>query len=120
MFENIKHKAIVFPDAQRHGIPMSKDCMDFITRCLSKDPSQRLGSTNSSEEILQHPWFKDVDQTALFKKDIVPEFISKFSDNADDVTYFDQAFTEEEARILQISMIARYEIKQSATAFDRF
>ena len=120
MFENVKNKAIVFPDAQRHGIPMSEDCKDFITSCLAKDPSQRLGSVNGTEEVLKHPWFKDIDQAALFKKNIVPEFIPKFSDNADDVTYFDQEFTEEEARVSQISMIARYKIKKNAAAFKQF
>lgn len=44
MYELIKNKEVFFPDPQRHGIKMSADCKDFITKCLVKDPEQRLGT----------------------------------------------------------------------------
>jgi len=44
MYELIKSKPVFFPDAQKHGIAMSDDCKDFISKCLEKDPTKRLGT----------------------------------------------------------------------------
>ena len=44
MYELIKKKAVYFPDPQRHNIPMSNDCKDFITKLLDKKYASRLGS----------------------------------------------------------------------------
>jgi serine/threonine protein kinase len=65
MYELIKTKPVFFPDAQKHGIPMSTECKDFIEKCLKKNPVERLGSVNDIQEILEHPWFADIDINAL-------------------------------------------------------
>ena len=36
MYELIKSKPVFFPDAEKHGIAMSDDCKDFISKCLEK------------------------------------------------------------------------------------
>ena len=56
-----------------------------------------MGSKNGLDEILGHPWFKDIDATALFNKQIVPEFKPKLSANQFDVSNFDKMFTSDEA-----------------------
>jgi serum/glucocorticoid-regulated kinase 2 len=40
---------------------MTADCKDFLSKILIKDPKERLGSKNGVQEILEHPWFKDLD-----------------------------------------------------------
>ena len=44
MYELIKKKAVYFPDPQRHNIPMSADCKEFITKLLDKKYQSRLGT----------------------------------------------------------------------------
>lgn len=62
MFSSIRTKKPFFPDAKKHGIEMSEDCKDFISRCLEKDQSKRLGSNGGIKEVSSHPWFADIDQ----------------------------------------------------------
>ena len=47
---------------------MTDDCKDFIRKCLNLDPSKRLGSTNDVDELLDHPWFKDISKEAIYNK----------------------------------------------------
>lgn len=96
MYELIKTKPVFFPDAKKHGIAMSDDCKNFISGCLEKDQSQRLG-LNGIDEIINHPWFADIDRIALLKRQIVPEFKPTLSKNIMDVSNFDKMFTSEEA-----------------------
>ena len=47
MLQAIMTKPVKFPDPQRHGIEMSKECKHFINSLLQIDPNKRLGSQNS-------------------------------------------------------------------------
>lgn len=89
MYDLIKTKPVFFPDAKKHGIAMSDECKDFISKCLQKNPSERLGSKSGVDEILNHPWYKSINQGNLMAKTIVPEFKPKLSKNALDVSNFD-------------------------------
>ena len=40
---------------------MSDEAKDLITRLLNKSRKKRLGQKGDAEEVLAHPWFKDVD-----------------------------------------------------------
>ena len=44
MFSMIKKKRVNFKDLKELNIEMSKDCQDFITKLLDKNPETRLGS----------------------------------------------------------------------------
>jgi serine/threonine protein kinase len=75
----IKQGVVIFPHPERHGIPMSDDLKDIITRLLDKNPATRLGSLNDADDIVNHPWFSqgiDFDKllsrklTAPFKPDL--------------------------------------------------
>ena len=62
MYELIKTKPVFFPDYKKHGIAMTQECKDFISVCLEKEPSKRLG-VNGKDEIINHPWFSSIDKT---------------------------------------------------------
>ena len=51
MYRKILNDQLKFPDE------MGKDARNLITRLLSRDPENRLGS-NGAEEIKKHPFFK--------------------------------------------------------------
>ena len=97
MYDLIKSKPVFFPDAKKHGISMSDNCKDFISKCLSKTPHDRLGSKNDITEILAHPWFKDINLEKLLARKIPCEFKPKLSKDALDVSNFDKMFTSDEA-----------------------
>ena len=44
MFLKIEQAKIKWPDAKQHGISVSKEAQDLITRLLEKDKSKRLGA----------------------------------------------------------------------------
>jgi serine/threonine protein kinase len=81
MYDLIKSKPVFFPDAKKHGISMSDDCKDFISKCLSKNPKDRLGSIGGLEDIISHPWFSSINIDDLMNKKIEPEFKPKLSKN---------------------------------------
>ena len=72
---------------------MSKESVDFIQRCLSKDPKFRLGSNGDVEEVLAHPWFKDLNIPEIFQKKMKPPFVPKLDDKLD-LKFFDKKFTK--------------------------
>ena len=51
MYKKILNDPLKFPDE------MGKDARNLITRLLTRDPENRLGS-NGPEEIKKHPFFK--------------------------------------------------------------
>ena len=44
MYDLIKTKSLKFPNAHKYGINLSNECTDFIQKCLTKDPKNRIGS----------------------------------------------------------------------------
>ena len=59
MFDFIQNKEVRFPDAERHGIAMSEELKDLISKLLTKDPADRIGTEGKGEEVKAHPWFSD-------------------------------------------------------------
>ena len=53
---------------------MSDDLKDIITKLLDKNSETRLGSKNDADEIVNHPWFKDIDWEGLMNKTIESPF----------------------------------------------
>lgn len=99
MYELIKNKDPVFPNAQKHNIHISEDCKDFIMKCLAKDPKKRLGTEKGLDELLEHPWLKEYDQNKMYAKVYKPEFKPALSRDVLDISNFDKMFTREEAMI---------------------
>ena len=97
MYNLIKEKDPVFPDAAKHGIVISDDCKDFIMKCLEKDPKKRIASKEGVSEVLQHPWFKDLETGKMFNKMYKAEFKPQLSRDQMDISNFDKMFTREEA-----------------------
>jgi len=46
---------------------------------------------NDVEDILAHPWFKEINQEALMAKKLPAPFVPKIS-NPDDTSHFDEKF----------------------------
>jgi len=50
---------------------------------LEKDRKHRLGQKNDVEEVLGHPFFRDIDRDKLLKKQIPPPFKPDIKSNVD-------------------------------------
>ena len=120
LFKNILQRPIMYPNAQKHGIAMSEELKDFINKCLDRDPSKRLGSNGGPDEILNHPWFSDIDQEAILAKKIEPEFKPELSDDVCDVSQFDAYFTNEEVAESVVPAKAQRIINKHQDAFEGF
>ena len=65
LLTKIKNSKVVFPDRRKYKIEYSDEVMDLIQQLLIKDKDKRLGSKGDMDEVLSHPWFKDIDFDAL-------------------------------------------------------
>lgn len=75
MYLLIQQAPLRWPDPVRHGINVSEEAKDLITKLLMKDRKQRLGRLNDVNDILSHEFFKDIDLKALQEKQVPAEFI---------------------------------------------
>lgn len=103
VFENILARKIAWPP-EDDDTPVSQEAKDLMSRLMTLDPKQRLGSNKSETypsagaEIRQHPWFAGVNWETLLEDEA--QFIPA-PENPEDTEYFDargatlQTFTEE-------------------------
>ena len=54
---------------------MSDELRDIICKLLEKDPKKRLGFTGDADEVVNHPWFKDMDWDGIMSKSIKAKFV---------------------------------------------
>ncbi|RMZ77864.1 hypothetical protein DV738_g4091, partial [Chaetothyriales sp. CBS 135597] len=71
---------------------LSTEGRNFVKGLLNRNPKHRLGATRDAVELMEHPFFADVDWEALAKKNLVPPFKPKLSSQAD-TSNFDPEFT---------------------------
>ena len=75
----IKSGRVIFPDPVKHKIDMSEEFKDFILKLLHKNPKKRLGH-NSSKEVMNHPWFNDMDWKKLENKKIKTPYMPEIKE----------------------------------------
>lgn len=92
MYHKIQHGILRFPPF------LSEDCKDIIIGLLNRDPVKRLASgPDDVNEIMRHPFFKDMKQDKLLRKEIDPPYKPKVKEGKDDTSNFDTQFTDEPA-----------------------
>ncbi|KAL9114019.1 MAG: hypothetical protein Q9227_001790 [Pyrenula ochraceoflavens] len=87
MYKNIAFGKVRFPrDA------LSTEGRNFVKGLLNRNPKHRLGANNDAQELMDHPFFQDIDWKALEHKNLVPPFKPKLK-SGDDTSNFDPEFT---------------------------
>ncbi|KAL8933910.1 MAG: hypothetical protein Q9216_006159 [Gyalolechia sp. 2 TL-2023] len=87
MYKNIAFGKVRFPrDA------LSNEGRNFVKGLLNRNPRHRLGAVNDAEDLKAHPFFSDMDWTALANKMIVPPFKPQLKSILD-TSNFDPEFT---------------------------
>ena len=56
-FENVLHRALVFPEEPA----VSTGAQEIVRALLIRDPSRRLGAIGGAEEVKMHAFFADID-----------------------------------------------------------
>jgi serine/threonine protein kinase len=81
LFESIVNDPVNPPDT------ISSEASNLILRLLAKDPMQRLG-TEKLLEIVEHPWFADLDLAAMRHKEVTAPWVPDVQ-GPTDTSYFD-------------------------------
>jgi serum/glucocorticoid-regulated kinase 2 len=68
MYFLIKEHKVTFPVPEKHNIYVSPEAADLINKLLMKKKDERIGAKGGVKEILEHPFFKDLDIDALMQK----------------------------------------------------
>jgi serine/threonine protein kinase len=84
----IKNSKVIFPDRTRYRIEYTDEIVDLITALLAKDKQKRLGFKDDANEVLKHPFFKDLDIAKLERKEVVPPFKPDISADMIDTKFF--------------------------------
>jgi len=77
---------------------VSQEARDIISRLLDKNPDRRLGSSKDADEVMEHPFFSDINWTDLGRKRITPPFKPELRDELD-TRYVDQEFQHEDVTL---------------------
>jgi serine/threonine protein kinase SCH9 len=87
MYKNIAFGKVRFPrDA------LSTEGRNFVKGLLNRNPKHRLGANRDAQELIEHPFFDDIDWDALAHKNIIPPFKPKLK-SIIDTSNFDPEFT---------------------------
>lgn len=87
---------------------------------MEKNPANRLGSRGGLEEVLQHPWFAELDHEKLLDKCIEAPVKPQLSADILDVSNFDSTFTGEEALVSSVPANKLSTIQNNAKTFENF
>lgn len=120
MYDLIEKFPVKFPDKKKHGIDMSDDAKDILSKLLEKNPDDRLGSDGGIEEVLSHPWFDAYDVDKLLNKQYEPPYIPDLSEDMEDVSNFDKRFTAEQVKNTIITKKELAKIQMHEHEFNDF
>jgi serine/threonine protein kinase len=82
---------------------IGKKLTSLLHGLLQKDPKQRLGAKNGADEVMEHPFFKDLQWDALFNKQYEPFFKPKIL-GTNGLNNFPPEFTETQIQSLNSLM----------------
>lgn len=62
----------MFPDKKKYKIDYSDEFVDIVLKLLDKNKQSRLGTATDFQEIIDHPFFADIDKEKLLKREWAP------------------------------------------------
>ena len=119
MYYLIETGAIRWPQKDKHGFEVSAVAQDLITKLLTKDKMKRLGRDNDVDDVVNHPWFKDIALDELLMKKVQPPFVPQVG-NPDDTSHFDEKFSKQEVMESIIDPSKQQLIEKHKEDFETF
>lgn len=87
LYSRLRSAPLEFP-------PYVSSCArDILSGLLTRDPTTRLGAQGDAKEIMQHPFFAEVDWPLLRARRVQPPFVPRLKAGDTDTRYFDKEFT---------------------------
>lgn len=87
MYKNIAFGKVRFPrDA------LSTEGRNFVKGLLNRNPKHRLGANGDAKELMDHPFFADINWETLCRKQVIPPFKPQLQSDTD-TSNFDPEFT---------------------------
>ena len=120
LLTKIKNSKVIFPDRKKYKIDYSDDMMDIIGKLLDKDKTTRLGSKGDAQEILAHPFFKDINMQDLIQEKIEPPFKPMIENEADFEKYFNVETDKSALKNTYIPKINRQQVQENQDVFEAF
>lgn len=112
IFNAIEH------DDVRYPISMPRQTVLVLQALLTKDPAQRLGSSERDAlEIMEHPYFEDVNFDDVLNLRIPPPYLPEVS-SEHDYSNFDQEFTSETPRLTPVETVLTSEMQEQFRGFS--
>lgn len=112
IFNAIEHDDVKYP------ISMPRQTVLVLQALLTKDPLQRLGSSvRDAEEIMEHPYFQDVNFDDVLNCRIQPPYLPEVS-SEHDYSNFDQEFTSETPRLTPVDTVLTSEMQEQFRGFS--
>lgn len=112
IFNAIEHDDVKYP------ITMPRQTVLVLQALLTKDPSERLGAgTRDAEEIMEHPYFADVNFDDVLNCRIQPPYLPEIT-SEHDYSNFDQEFTSELPRLTPVDTVLTSEMQEQFRGFS--
>ncbi|RKP32768.1 kinase-like protein [Metschnikowia bicuspidata] len=111
IFNAIEH------DEVRYPVSMPRVTVVLLQALLTKDPTQRLGAKNDGDEVMQHPYFEDVDFEDVRNLRIQPPYVPELT-SEHDFSNFDQEFTSETPRLTPVETVLTSEMQEQFRGFS--
>jgi RAC serine/threonine-protein kinase len=91
---------LILSNNPRFPTNTTQEARSLLTGLLIKNPSERLGggSEEDAREVMQHPFFANIDWDKIFQKEVQPPFVPQLSSDYD-TSYFDSEFTREPVQL---------------------
>lgn len=108
----------ILEDEPLYPIHMPADSVSILHRLLTRDPAKRLGSgERDAEEIKAHPFFRDTNWDAMFKKQVPTPFKPTLSSPLD-LRNFDEEFTREAPKLTPVNSVLSGQDQAEFQAFS--
>lgn len=112
IFNAIEHDDVKYP------ISMPRQTVLVLQALLTKDADQRLGSSERDAlEVMEHPYFQDVNFDDVFNCRIQPPYLPELS-SEHDYSNFDKEFTSETPRLTPVETVLTSEMQEQFRGFS--
>ena len=65
MYYLIENGPLRWPTIDKHGFEVSASAQDLVGLLLTKDKNTRLGKVNDVDDVLNHPFFSEINREKL-------------------------------------------------------
>lgn len=107
----------ILTDEPLYPISMSKEAVDIIQKLLTRDAKLRLGSSErDAEEIMEHPYFADVNFDDVFHQRVTPPYKPDVSDPRE-AKCFEEEFTSQAAKLTPVNSVLSPKLQEMFRGF---